>query len=384
MRRVFLLVGAVVLVDTMFFAAVSPLLPHYEQELGLSKTAAGVLTASYPAGTLLGSIPAGWIAMRVGVKPTLLGGLGLLGVSSLAFGFADDVVVLDAARFVQGLGGAAMWAGGLAWLVGVSPPERRGELIGSALGAAIVGVLFGPVIGGAATVIGPEAVFTLVALLAALLAAWAWTLPGCPPDGSAGIGAVFVALRQRPVQAGLWLFTLPAIFAGVLEVLVPLRLDDLGASGVAIGGVFLVASAFEAVLSPLSGRLSDRYGRLAPIRIGLAAAAAMAVLMPLPETVAIAGLALVAAVVTLSIFWAPGMALVSDASEEAGLGQALAFGIANLGWAVGHLVGGGGGAALADATADALPYALLAATCALTLLGVMRLAPRTASARSGA
>ena len=362
----------------MFFAAVSPLLPHYEQELGLSKTAAGVLTASYPAGTLLGSIPAGWIAMRVGVKPTLLGGLTLLGVSSLAFGFANDIVVLDLARFIQGLGGAAMWAGGLAWLVGVSPPERRGELIGSALGAAIVGVLFGPVIGGAATVIGPEAVFTAVSLLAILLGIWAWTLPGCPPDSSAGIRGVLIALRRRPVQAGLWLFTLPAIYAGVLEVLVPLRLDDLGATGVAIGAVFLVASAFEAVLSPISGRLSDRYGRLAPIRIGLAAAAVMAVLMPLPETVVIAGIALVATVVTLSTFWAPGMALVSDASEEAGLDQALAFGIANLGWASGHLIGGGGGAALADATADALPYALLATICALTWAGVMRLAPRAA------
>ena len=34
MRRLFLLVSAVVLVDTMFFAAVAPLLPHYSDELG--------------------------------------------------------------------------------------------------------------------------------------------------------------------------------------------------------------------------------------------------------------------------------------------------------------------------------------------------------------
>ena len=41
MRRLFPLVAAVVLVDTMFFAAVAPLLPHYSDELGLSKSAAG-------------------------------------------------------------------------------------------------------------------------------------------------------------------------------------------------------------------------------------------------------------------------------------------------------------------------------------------------------
>ena len=89
MRRLFLLVSAVVLVDTMFFAAVAPLLPHFSDELGLSKTAAGVLTAAYPAGTFAGSLPAGWLAARWGVKPTLLLGLALLGTTSLVFGFAE-------------------------------------------------------------------------------------------------------------------------------------------------------------------------------------------------------------------------------------------------------------------------------------------------------
>ena len=37
-RRLLFLVGAVVLVDTMFYAALTPLLPHYADELGLSKT----------------------------------------------------------------------------------------------------------------------------------------------------------------------------------------------------------------------------------------------------------------------------------------------------------------------------------------------------------
>ena len=70
-RRLFWLVAAVVLVDTMFFAAVAPLLPHYEEELDLSKTAAGILTAAYPAGTFVGALPSGWLAIRWGVKKTL-------------------------------------------------------------------------------------------------------------------------------------------------------------------------------------------------------------------------------------------------------------------------------------------------------------------------
>jgi MFS family permease len=383
MRRLFLLVSAVVLVDTMFFAAVAPLLPHYSDELDLSKTAAGVLTAAYPAGTFAGALPGGWLAARWGVKPTLLCGLGLLGVTSLLFAFANDIVLLDAARFVQGVGGAFMWAAGMAWLVSAAPPERRGELIGSALAAAIVGVLFGPVLGGAATLVGPEVVFSGVAVVAAGLASWAWRTPGVPPQPSPGLAAMLRALRRGHVLAGFWLFTLPALFAGVIEVLAPLRLDDLGASGAAIGAIFLLTAAVEAVLSPLAGRLSDRRGRLVPIRLGLAGAVVMAVLLPLPDDAVLLGAAMLLAFAALGGFWAPAMAMLSDASEEAGLDQALAFSISNLAWAVGHVVGSGAGAALADATADAVPYAVLGAITAATLAGVIGLG-RSVPARSHA
>jgi MFS family permease len=125
MRRLFLLVAAVVMVDMCFYAAISPLLPHYADELDLSKGAAGILTASYAAGTLLAALPSGWLVARVGVKPTVLTGLGLLAGSSLAFGLAHDVVVLDVARFAQGIGGACSWAGGLAWLMAATPRSSR-------------------------------------------------------------------------------------------------------------------------------------------------------------------------------------------------------------------------------------------------------------------
>jgi predicted MFS family arabinose efflux permease len=50
----------------------------------------------------------------------------------------------------------------------------------------------------------------------------------------------------------------------------------------------------------------------------------------------------------------------------------MAIAIANLGWAVGHVVGGGAGSGLADLTADAVPYALLSALCLLALFTVAR------------
>ena len=64
MRRLLLLVGAIVFVDTMFFAALTPLLPQYAEELGLSKAGAGLLAASYALGALVGGIPGGISAAR--------------------------------------------------------------------------------------------------------------------------------------------------------------------------------------------------------------------------------------------------------------------------------------------------------------------------------
>ena len=74
----------------------------------------------------------------------------------------------------------------------------------------------------------------------------------------------------------------------------------------------------------------------------------------------IAGLA-VAAAVSFGGFYTPGMALVSDRAEVAGLAQGLAFGVMNSAWALGALVGPTVGGALADATSDAAPYLLCSA-----------------------
>src|SRR3954467_15791491 len=159
MRKLLLLVSAVVLVDTSFYAAITPLLPDLTEEFGLSKAGAGILAASYPVGTFVGGLPGGWMAARVGVRPTVLPGLAMMVVASIVFAFADNVVLLDVARFVQGVGGAASWAGAMGWLAGAAPRERRGQMIGSAMGAAIAGALLGPVIGVLADLLGHEVVF---------------------------------------------------------------------------------------------------------------------------------------------------------------------------------------------------------------------------------
>ena len=95
MRRVVVLVSAIVLLDVLFYSAIAPLLPAYAEHLGLSKTQAGVLSGSYALGTLLLSLPAGWLAAHRGTRATLLVGLALMGSASIAFGLGTSFAVLD-------------------------------------------------------------------------------------------------------------------------------------------------------------------------------------------------------------------------------------------------------------------------------------------------
>lgn len=376
MRRLFLLVAAAVLVDTVFYAAIAPVLPRYADDLGLSKSAAGLLTAAYPAGTLLASVPAGLLADKVGAKRTLAAGLALVAASSFAFAFARHIVLLDSARFLQGIGGAGCWTAGLAWLMQAAPAEGRGQLIGSALAAAVTGFMLGPVVGGAATVAGPEVVFSAIGVLALGLFVACVAMPPSPQPRRVGLRDLADALRDRRVQAGVWLVALPALYSGTIGVLVPLRMDALGASGVAIGAAFLLAAGVEAALGPIVGRVSDRRGRLWPMRLGLLAAAPLAVILPIPRSALAVAVLIVLVVAALSTFWAPAMAMLSDSAERAGVDQGFAFALVNLAWGGGQMGGGGLGGAVAEASADAVPYAALALLCALTLVGVARAARR--------
>src|SRR6478672_2282972 len=133
MRRLLLLASAMIFLDVAFFAAIAPLLPDYVDKLGLSKGQAGILSASYAAGTLIASLPAGFIASRAGPRRTVIAGLLLLGCSSLVFGLVSEFNLLVAARFTQGAAGALIWSGAITWLITASPEDKRGSVIGTAL-----------------------------------------------------------------------------------------------------------------------------------------------------------------------------------------------------------------------------------------------------------
>jgi MFS family permease len=370
MRRLLVLVGAIVLVDTMFFTALTPLLPHYVDELDLGKGGAGLLQAMYPLGALLAAIPGGMAAARFGVKPTVLIGLSLLALTTVAFGLATSVWALDLARFIQGVSSAFSWTGALAWLVAASPPGRRGQLIGSAFGAAIAGALFGPVLGAVASFTGTGAAFGAVAGLAVVLGVAAWRTPSATPEEPQPVRMLFRSLGVRRIQIPMWLCLLPALLFGNLSVLAPLRLSDLGWGAAAVGATYLVMAGIEAAWAPILGRASDHYGRLPPLRAALLASAVVTLLLPWPDDAWLLALVIVAAGFAFGSFWTPAMSMITDEAEVAGLDYGYAFALVNIAWAPGQAGGAAIGGAVASVTSDAVAYLGLAAVCLLSLWSI--------------
>jgi len=378
-RRLLFLACAIVFVDTAFYSAITPLLPRFEDDFDLSKSSAGVLVAAYPAGTLVGAIPGGYLAAKAGVRATVLLGLGLMVVSSVAFAFADSIAVLDTARFVQGVGGAASWAGAMAWVASAAPRDRRGEMIGTAMGAAVAGALAGPAIGTLADAIGIAPTFIGVAVVGTALALAALRTPPAPPEGTSTPRELLAALRDGRVAGGIWLIAVPGLLFGTIGVLAPLRLDELGAGAAVIGATWLGAALLESIVSPIVGRVSDRRGRLYPSMIGLTIGAVLMLLFPWPNAAWQLIALVILAAPAIGMLWAPSMALLSDGAEALGIAQGLAFALSNLGWSIGQTAGSAASARLADATRDAVPYLLLSGVCLATLAILIRARRTTTS-----
>ena len=372
MRRLLILISAIVLVDTSFYAAITPLLPYYADTEHLTKTSAGILSGAYPAGTLIASLPAGALAARVGPRALLVAGLSLLAVTSVIFGLAHSIVLLDAARFAQGIGGAFSWTGGMGWLSGAAPPERRGAMMGTAMAAATGGALLGPVIGAIARGIGPGVTFSSIGAVAAAMLIVVLALPERESRMQVAGGSLRAAMRQATVVRGLWIVACTALLFGTLNVLLPLRLDAAGASGALIALVWLLSAGLESIVNPLTGRRADSHGWIGLARFGLAAGALVVVLAGSPEAVVPLAILGVLSGPVIGVLWTPGLVLLGHGSDEAGFDHTYAFALMNLAWAAAQTVATAGGGALAHATSDVVPLAFVASVALATAMVMTR------------
>jgi predicted MFS family arabinose efflux permease len=366
------LVGTVALLETLLLSALAPLLPLFEDDLGLSKAQVGILNAAYPCGTMVVALPAAYVAARIGLRSTVGLGLVLLALSTLALGLLDAYGGLVLARFVQGAaGGGIAWPLATAWLTGETPPERRGRVIGGVVGISIFGATFGPVLGALATT-NRAATFgalSVVVLGAIVLLARLQSPAPRHGGGGAGLGA---AIRNRDVLLGLWFVIIPGALFGMISTLLPLQLDRIGVGAAGIATVFVASALVGSAVTTLTGRVVDRRGRIPPLRLALVLSPVAAVILPhlgRPPVVAVWAVLSVAA---WDIFWPPAISLLAHGADEARVEQTFAFAIQSMAWGPGAFLGSAGGGAVAEAAGDAAAWTTIAVVCVLSLPLVRR------------
>lgn len=374
-RRVFLYLLAAILMETLFFVVLSPLLPVYARQLHLGRVGAGVLSASYACGYGLAAVPAGVLVGIIGQRWVSLGGLTLVAVGCAAFALVDQIVALDVARWLTGVGGAAVWAGSIPWLVSLGGERDRGRMIGLAFSAASAGACAGPAIGALATVTGTRAAFIgLGVLIAALALAGAAVSAGHePPRPSRAPRALRRAVRAPGARLALAMVVLPSVGFGVAGVLLPLRLHAQGVTEAVIAAGFLVAAGLEVVTNAAVGRWFDRHGGARVLGATLIASAACAAVIALPLPAAALLVALVVSLPAIGSVWVPSLAQLGVAVERGGGQPGVALGLFNITWAVSQMVGAVGGAQLASGLGEAVPFAVLAGLFALGIMGAGRL-----------
>lgn len=365
--------GSAMVVDAALYSVMAPLLPHYKHDLGLNEAQAGVLAGSYAVGSLLASLPAAALATRIGVKRTLMLGLGLMSVASVAVGLVQQALPLDAARFAQGAAGGAIWSASLAWVSGLAPPDRRGAVLGTLTGIAIAGTLLGPPAGALAVATSPPVVFDAIPIISLVLAILVLRLPSYPAAPSRGPWAIVHSPSRGSAALALWLIFAPAMALGLVAVLGPLRLSHLGAGPAIVAATFVVAGITEASVNPFAGHFSDRLGFRAVTCVALPAEAAFLILLAAPHQLLVLALIVIMSVTVPGAFWAPAAVLLSASTAKVGISDAYAFALYNVAWAAGQAVGASGGASLAQLTADVVPCGLLG----LALLSTVALVARS-------
>jgi MFS family permease len=247
-------------------------------------------------------------------------------------------------------------------------------VIGTAMGMAVAGELFGPPLGAIAKAAGTEIVFGSVLVVATILAVLAARTPDAPSRQRAGAARLRAAFGTRPILIGAGLVAVPSLMFGAIAVLVPLRLDALGGGTAVIAASFATGALCESALSPLVGRYSDRAGRLSPYAIGMMIGAGAMVAIGLGQLLGIVFAATVLAAAGAGFCFTPATAMLADSADEVGLHQGVAAGLTSVAWAGGQVLGGIGGGAAANLVGDAAPSLAVAAMMALGAVAARRLA----------
>lgn len=250
-----------------------PVLPVLADEFKVDAAVASLTVSATVLGIALSNLPFGRLGDRYPLRPLILTGGTMVGVAGLLAAMTENFSMLVAARFIQGLFLPALTTCVAAYLANNLPVTRLNVAMGAYVSATVVGGLGGRLLGG---FIHPPLhwryafVSAAVLLIAATLASARW-LPGVAarphhPAGEHGFRTLLASgptLRMCIVGFGaFW------VFSTIFNFL-PFHLSEppISASTNLITLLYLTY-LLGAVMGPISGRLSNRFGSGRTMAVG--------------------------------------------------------------------------------------------------------------------
>lgn len=346
------------------FGVVSPAIPLFARQFGVSAFAASAVISAFAFSRLIMAPFVGRLVNAVGERIILATGIGVVAVSSALSGLAQSYWQLLLLRGVGGLGSIMFSVSAAGLLIRVTPSHQRGRAQGVFAGSFLIGLIAGPAVG---TVAGFS--------LRAPFFFYAGTLVVAGVVGLSSLRKSELAARQSvrlepmllktALRNRAYLAALAASFAGDFAIvgsrsaIVPLFITDRLHLGHAwVYAAFLVVSIVSGALLLPFGRFADSRGRRPVIIAGLIVGAVGFALIPTIAT----GLGLLLAMVLLGFAGAsdsvaPGAMLGDVVGGRGGTVVAVFQMAGDLGAVLGPVVAG----AMADGPGFAAAFVLSAA-----------------------
>ena len=336
-------VSAALFTDTLLYYILVPLLPYYQRTYQLTQTDLGILFGCYAASLLICTVPIGKLGDIVGRRKMMLCGLVGLWGTTLLFAFAVSFPLLVFARVLQGISATATWTSGMALIADFWPAKHRGKVMATCFAFANLGVLLGPPFAGYLSenwgIRAPFIAAACLALIDAVLRVWLLqdkereTTELVPIRRLVKNRNISIYIGAMALSSGLW---------AILESVMPINFDSRGWSQSTIGLCFGVAALAHTLTSPLAGAMSDKFSRKKLVIIGLILTT---ILLPapafvyeqLPTFAVMACLGLVSTLMASPV--SPAVTSEVDKMGVGGAGYSSVFGLLNLAYATGMMIG---------------------------------------------